>query len=62
MSDIPLNLDAGVMWAWQPYAAEVARLRTEAEFAEGIESRVVAMTDAERREFERLMKLSQPRR
>lgn len=53
---------AGLMWAWQPYAVEVARLRTEAEFAERIESRVAAMTDAERREFDRLMKLSQPRR
>jgi hypothetical protein len=54
---------AGLLWVWHPYAAELARLRAEAEFAELVESRVAAMTAVERQEFERLMKLPQkPRR
>ena len=53
---------AALLWAWRPYAAELARLRTRAEFGELVESRVTAMTAIERQEFERLLKLSPPSR
>jgi hypothetical protein len=54
---------AGLLWAWRPFAEELARVRTQVEFAEAVESRLGAMTNSERQEFERLMHLSQtPRR
>jgi TnpA family transposase len=52
---------AGLVWAWHPYAAEFARLQAQAELAKQVESRVAAMTAAERQQFERLMKLPKPR-
>ena len=51
---------AGLLCAWHPYAAEFARLHAQAELAEQIESRMAAMTAAERDQFERLMKLPRP--
>jgi hypothetical protein len=56
------SMGGGLLWAWQPYAAELTRLRAQAQFAELVESRVAAMTTVERQEFERLMKLSQSER
>ena len=49
---------AGLVWAWHPYAAEFARLQAHAALADQLESRVAAMTAAEREQFERLMKLT----
>ena len=51
---------AGLMWAWRPYAAEFARVQAQAALAERVESRVAAMTAAERQQFERLMKPPRP--
>jgi len=54
---------AGYAWITQPYVAEIATLRPRADFAERIERRLLTMTPADRRQFERLMQLStQPNR
>jgi len=49
---------AGASYAWvsRPYDAELAALRSRAEFTELVERRVLAMTPAERRQFDALMK------
>jgi hypothetical protein len=49
---------AGYAWITQPYAAEIVTLRQRAEFAERIEHRLLTMTPADRRQFERLMQLT----
>jgi hypothetical protein len=54
---------AGYAWVTRPYAAEITTLRPRAEFADRIERRLLTMTPAERRQFERLMQLPrQPNR
>ena len=54
---------AGADYAWwtKPYAAELAVLRSRIEFPSSVEHRVVTMTPAERRQFDRLMKWNSPR-
>jgi hypothetical protein len=54
---------AGATYAWasKPYAAEIESLRARMEFVEFVEHRVIAMTPAERRQFDTLMKLNRPR-
>jgi hypothetical protein len=47
---------AGYAWATRPYQAEVTALRARMEFTELVESRVVMMTPAERRQFDALMR------
>jgi hypothetical protein len=47
---------AGYSWWTKPYAAELASLRSRAEFATFVEHRVLTMTPAERRQFDALMK------
>jgi hypothetical protein len=49
---------AGYGWWTKPYADELATLRSRVEFATVVEHRVLTMTPAERREFERLMNWS----
>ncbi len=49
---------AGFGWTTRPYEAEVATLRHRAQLAESIERRRQAMTSAERRQFDTLMKTS----
>jgi hypothetical protein len=53
---------AGFLWAWDPYASELASLRSEVKFAHFMEMRVAEMTAAERLEFDRLIKPPQSRR
>ena len=40
----------------RPYAAEIAALRSRAEFVDLVEQRVVTMTGSERRQFDALTK------
>lgn len=47
---------AGYAWISQPYAAELAALRSRVEFADFVKQRVLTMTTAERRQFDVLMK------
>lgn len=47
---------AGYAWWTKPYAAELASLRSRAEFASFVEHRALTMTPAERRQFDALMK------
>lgn len=49
---------AGYAWVTQPHEAELAALRSRMEFTELVERRIVAMTPAERRQFDALMKRS----
>jgi hypothetical protein len=49
---------AGHAWITRPYEAELAMLRSRAEFTELVERRVLTMTPAERRQFDTLMKSS----
>jgi hypothetical protein len=53
---------AGVGYGWvtEPYAAELATLRSRAEFADFIEHRIITMTPAERRQLEALIRLDTP--
>ena len=44
---------AGYAWWTKPFAGELASLRSRAEFATFVEHRVLTMTPAERRQFER---------
>jgi len=54
---------AGYALVTKPYAAELAALRSQAEFADLVQRRVVAMTPAERRQFDALMRVNTvPRR
>jgi hypothetical protein len=46
---------AGYAWWTKPYAAELASLRSQVEFASFVEHRVLTMTPAERRQFDQLM-------
>lgn len=46
----------GYGWATKPYAAELNALRNRQEFVDYIERRIVAMTPAERRQFDVLMR------
>ena len=46
---------AGYAWGTQPYAAELAALRSQVEFADFVQHRIVAMTPIERRQFDTLM-------
>ncbi len=48
---------AGYVWAARPYAAELASLRSRVKLLDGMARRVIAMTPAERRQFDALMKL-----
>jgi hypothetical protein len=48
---------AGYAWRTRPYAQEIERLRPKAELADMIERRLDDLTPAQRREFEKLMKL-----
>jgi hypothetical protein len=49
---------AGAAYAWwtKPYAAELADLRSQVEFAKFVEHRVLTMTPTERRQLNALMK------
>ena len=47
---------AGYAWVTNPYASELATLRSRAEFASFVEHRVLMMTPAERRQFDTLIK------
>ena len=47
---------AGYAWATQPHASELNALRSRAELADAITRRIIAMTPAERRQFDALMK------
>jgi len=47
---------AGYAWWTKPVAAELASLRSRAEFASFVEHRVLTMTPAERRQFDALLK------
>lgn len=49
---------AGYALVTKPYAAELATLRSQAEFADLVQRRVVAMTPAERRQFDALMRVN----
>ncbi len=51
---------AGYAWWTKPYAAELEILRSRMEFASFVEHRVVTMTPAERRQFQKLMKWKPP--
>ena len=55
---------AGASYAWwtKPYAAELASVRSRAEFASFVEHRVLTMTATERRQFDALMKWNLPGR
>ena len=53
---------AGYAWVSQPYAAEIAVLRSRAELADRIERRLLTMTPADRQQFERLMRLTTPQK
>jgi hypothetical protein len=49
---------SGAAYAWvaRPYQAELAALRSQTDFAEFVEHRVLTMTPAERRDFDALMR------
>ena len=47
---------AGYAWWAKPHASELEALRSRLQFATSVEDRVLAMTPAERRQFDRLMK------
>lgn len=47
---------AGYGWVTAPYVAELATLRTRAEFAAVVEHRMMAMTATERRQLDALMR------
>jgi hypothetical protein len=47
---------AGYAWVMNPYASELATLRSRAEFDSFVEHRLLTMTAAERRQFDALMK------
>jgi hypothetical protein len=46
---------AGYVWASRPHEAELASLRTRVELLDLVASRVMKMSPAERRQFDRLM-------
>ena len=50
---------AGSVWASRPYEAELESLRRRIELTDVVERRVVAMTPAERRQFDALMRWSE---
>jgi hypothetical protein len=47
---------AGYGWVTKPWAAELEVLRARAEFADAVARRTLSMTQAERRQFDSLMK------
>lgn len=47
---------AGYAWWTKPHASQLEALRSRLQFATSVEDRVLAMTPAERRQFDRLMK------
>jgi hypothetical protein len=49
---------AGYAWITRPYAAELAALRSQVEFADYVQHRIVAMTPTERRQFDLLMRFN----
>ena len=49
---------AGYAWRTRPYVAEIESLRPKAELADLIQRRLGELTPQQRREFDRLMKLS----
>ena len=49
---------AGHVWASRPYEAELASLRFRVEVMDTVAARLLAMTPAERRQFDALMKLT----
>jgi hypothetical protein len=51
---------AGYAWATRPYASELAQLRSRAEFVEAVERRILALSPAQRKQFEAVV-LSPPR-
>jgi vacuolar-type H+-ATPase subunit I/STV1 len=51
---------AGYAWVSRPYEAELAALRSRMEFAEFVEHRALAMTPAERRQLDALMRWNSP--
>jgi hypothetical protein len=53
---------AGYAWWTEPYAAELAALRSRVGFADFVEQRMLTMTSAERRQFDALMKWKRPRK
>ena len=53
---------AGHVWASRPYEAEVASLRFRVEVLDDVGARILMMTPAERRQFDVLMKLDEPRK
>jgi hypothetical protein len=53
---------AGYGWGTQPYAAELAELRSRAQLADAIARRTMTMSPAERRQFDTLMQWNAPAR
>jgi hypothetical protein len=53
---------AGYAWWTEPYAAELAALRSRVGFADYVEQRMLTMTPAERRQFDALMTWKRPRK
>ncbi len=51
---------AGYTWAVRPYAREIADLRVRVELLDFVAQRIIKMTPAERRQFDALMKWSEP--
>jgi hypothetical protein len=51
---------AGASYGWvtKPYAVELAKLRSQVEFADFMQHRIATMSPAERQQFERLFRLN----
>jgi hypothetical protein len=47
-----LAAGAGYAWVTRPYANELAQLRSRAEFVEAVERRILALSPAQRKQFE----------
>jgi len=47
---------AGYAWVTKPYETELAAVRSRVEFADLVQHRMVAMTPADRRQFDALMR------
>lgn len=58
-----VGVGIGYVWLCRPFEAELTRLRARVELLDSIAQRVIAMTPAERRQFDALMNSSaQPKR
>jgi len=57
-----VSVGAGYAWVTKPYVAELSELRERQDFADMVARRFVAMTPAERRQFDALMRWEPPAR